>query len=191
MFSIWNLITGFGLISNKLLQRLIHQNVVENISETKIPCNIVVTNIDRGRQEVFSSENPYQDIEFSKIVTASACFPFAFTCVKIGKDRYADGGISENFAIDFFHPSAKVIGVHAGRIEQNFSKIDSIIHYPLRMVSIMMAKINQQNIEDAGLAFVVELDGFYNNMNLMINRREAKNLIDSGYRGTLERLKEM
>lgn len=68
----------------------------ERFISSRIQCDIVVTNLDTGKEEVFSNRNE-KDIKnpekLVKAVMASSAIPFAFPGEKIDGYCYYDGGI--------------------------------------------------------------------------------------------------
>ncbi len=94
-----------------------------NIEDLEIPFYICATNLNKGIPEYFDKG------DLKKIVKASSSIPILFEPVKIGKNRYVDGGIMNNLPVEPIKNKADfIIGIDVNPLEseKEFGNIISI-----------------------------------------------------------------
>ncbi|OEK00768.1 hypothetical protein BFP97_04265 [Roseivirga sp. 4D4] len=104
----------------------------DDFSATKIPLQIVATNLNTGRPEVFKEGS------LIKPMMASCCIPFIFDPVRIGKSVFVDGGLVNNLPTETLRDECDVvIGVNVSPVlkEDTLSGTKKMIER-ISMVSI-------------------------------------------------------
>ncbi len=95
----------------------------KNIEDLKIPFYVCATNLNKGIPEYFNKGN------LKNIVKASSSVPILFEPIKIGKDRYVDGGIMNNLPVEPIKDKVDyIIGIDVNPLEseKDFNNIVSI-----------------------------------------------------------------
>jgi len=108
---------------------------------TKKKLYIFTTNFSTGYEEVFSYSNK-PDVSVLLALRMSISIPFLFTPVKYNNNLYVDGGITNNFPINYIKdPNFFGICLH-------FScyKYDTLYNYLMGCFNIVMQTINFKNI---------------------------------------------
>lgn len=95
---------GFGLINGIRFEKTLNQYLVSDFTETIIPLQIAVFNIQSRKTEIFSSG------QLAPIVRASCAIPFIFQPVKIGRQFYWDGGIQDKMGWSGVSDSELILG---------------------------------------------------------------------------------
>lgn len=73
------------------------------LRQRNILLKIVATNLSTGRMKVFSSAEPGDDdVSVAEAVVASAAIPVLFKPVRIGAERFCDGGLVSNLPVWVF-----------------------------------------------------------------------------------------
>ncbi len=98
-----------GLVNTDKFHPFFHRHFPhDNFADLKRELYVTATNLSQARAEVFSTGTLIDKL------MASAALPVVFSPVKIGKDYYADGGITNNFPVDVLQERCdNVIGVYA------------------------------------------------------------------------------
>lgn len=97
---------GFGLLSGENIEIAVSmcakEKNVKNIRDIKIPIAIPSVEISESKKYVFTNRQTDEkyyinDVEIEKAVRASASYPGVFAPCDIGKNKFVDGGILDNF----------------------------------------------------------------------------------------------
>ena len=146
--------------------------------------NLTVTDMDYATGYIFDSiEHSMYDL--CEVVVASMSYPVVFTPVTIHdrSERFSDGGIAKNFAIDIHGQGTDVIGFKAYLdAASTYEPYKGFTGYLMRIIEVMMDSISKESIEDAPLAEVVELYDASKTMDLSMDEDEIRRLIKTGYR---------
>jgi predicted acylesterase/phospholipase RssA len=92
-----------------------------------------------GKLTIFSPENT-PDVEIALAVKASASIPLVFQSVKIGNDRYVDGGVKDNVPLEHFN---------ATQDSSNDSKKLATIKHDHRTITFAFANDGNNRANDA------------------------------------------
>lgn len=83
----------------------------ELLDKTGIKLRVCTTNLTRNSQVVFDYTN-YPNLPVLKAIRMSFSIPFVFSCVNFEDCVYIDGGLSDNYPIEFYeHDLDKTFGI--------------------------------------------------------------------------------
>lgn len=184
-----------GVFSGDYIEKYLSEYLDQK--EVKIPITIVTTNLTDKKPEYFYFDKyyiPTLSKPLSKIVRASMSIPVLFKYIILDKKIYVDGGLCDNFAIDFFKDK-NTIGVKIEtpfipkvRNKDNFlSKAKNFfseklgINYLLSLIEIMMIANEKKHIEDAIFEkiLVIKSDRSFTDFNFSI--KDIDDMIKDGY----------
>ena len=144
-----------GFIKGERLEAYIN-NLVQNapLDKMRIPFHAVATNVQNGREIVFSKGNT------GMAVRASCAIPGIFRPVKIGDDMYVDGGVVSPVAVDAARRLGAdvVIAVDISAdlgAKQPEGTIDTI----LQSIGIMQARISIAQLSHADIVIRPNVGG--------------------------------
>ena len=148
MGEVFNLFQTYGINSGIIIERFVSEALTKTLGLGDISFvelakltgkNLVVCvgNISKEREEFWSVDTT-PSISVIKAIRASCSLPIIFTPVLYKGDLYVDGGLYNNFPIDFFKESnfADVVGVHVRSLSNN--TVDSIFSYMNRLLTSTM-----------------------------------------------------
>jgi NTE family protein len=148
MSEVFNLFQTYGINSGAIIERFVSEALTMKLGlgdisfldlakHTGRNLVICVGNISKEREEFWSVDTT-PSLSVIKAIRASCSLPIIFTPVSHKGDLYVDGGLYNNFAIDFFKGSniADVVGVHIRSLSNN--KVDSIFSYINRLFTSTM-----------------------------------------------------
>jgi NTE family protein len=152
----------------KILRRYLRTVRLENF---KIPLFVSATDLNTGRQKIFSKGNVID------CLIASSAIPVLFTPVLIGKVPYADGGMSNNLPVEpFVGKKTRIIGIHVNPV-QNFSRRAGLVQNIDRSMHIIVGNNIRGSIKHCDVFIEPpELDQFH-----VLDTAKAKKIIDIGY----------
>lgn len=192
----WNPFDRFGLISGDRLLKFLEKEIPIKINETKFPLIITTTNMTKGKSvEWFNSNKP-----LALLVRASMSIPFLFKHVMIDNEIHVDGGVMNNFPIDYFQAN-NVIGVSikAPKVDFNLDIIQNqniiaklftqTLTYGFRVIELMMEAVEKKHLEDAQYAKTIKIESKYSGYDFNHNKDAIRDMIKTGYNTTHEYLK--
>jgi predicted acylesterase/phospholipase RssA len=148
MSEVFNLFQTYGINSGTIIERFISEALTKKLGlgdisflelakQTGKNLVVCVGNISKEREEFWSVDTT-PTMSVIKAIRASCSLPIIFTPVLHKGDLYVDGGLYNNFPIDFFKGSnfADVVGVHVRSLSNN--KVDSIFSYMNRLLTSTM-----------------------------------------------------
>jgi len=97
-----------GLMDLKYLRKLLEEHIgQDDFAALKKPLHVAVTNLNSGKLEILDQGSLYD------AVTASSSIPLVFKPVIINEQKYADGGLINNFPTKDLRPLCQhLIGVN-------------------------------------------------------------------------------
>lgn len=109
---------------------------IKNLEDTKVPCVICATNLDKGTSVGWCKG------EIVPRVLASCAVPVIFNPVKINEYHYVDGGVLRNLPAWAIREYCKtLIGSHCSPLDLSYKYKHSIVDVALRSYQLM-AKAN-------------------------------------------------
>lgn len=155
MFHFWN---RYGLFKYDNIEKTLKNFFFRKLGKTDITFKehyeitkknliLVGVNINNKNAEYFSySLTP--DMSVIKAIKISSSFPFIFDPVKHNNMLYIDGGIMNNFAIEYFgHKNPETLGIKIINNEKTNNTIDSIFHFGLNILESMFLVQQQDDLE--------------------------------------------
>ena len=169
-----------GLINSSKISLLLNKHFYTSTFEgLKIPIKIAVTNLTKGKIEVFS------DGEIIKPLAASFAYPGIFTPVKIGQEIYADGGILNNYPSDLICDAAKYnIGMYLAPLTQlEVGSLHNSLDVIERILQINSNTSIQSNIEKVSTIIPFQINKW---RPFSTKPEQLKQLFNLGYNATKE-----
>lgn len=183
----WNIFDRFGLLEGNKIKQVLKKYLGFRLIDTKIPLTIVVTDYT-NKKEVYVNNryNPYGEI--AEYVRASISIPFLFKWVNMDNKVYIDGGVINNFPIDFF--DSETIGV---KIEGDWTNENDVkgffpsllnkigINYIMNLVGLMMSATEKKHIDNAIFSKIIKIKTRFNGNNFNFTQAEKLSMINEGY----------
>jgi len=157
--------------------------------------NLIVagTNINLDRGEFFSYDTT-PDMKLWEAIRISTCFPLYFESYLYNNYIYADGGISNNYPIDYFQNSIEnTLGIvlkHSDKNIYGLVEIDNFEKYIIALVKCI-TQSTQNIMETQYKKYTITLEIPYSFLNLDITNEAKETNIKEGYRQFLEQYKNL
>jgi predicted acylesterase/phospholipase RssA len=148
MSEILNIFQSYGINSGTIIERFISEaltlklglgdiSFLDLAKQTGRNFIVCVGNISKEREEFWCVDTT-PSLSVIKAIRASCSLPIIFTPVLHRGDLYVDGGLYNNFPIDYFNSSniADVVGVHVRSLSNN--KVESMFSYINRLFTSTM-----------------------------------------------------
>jgi len=179
----WNPFDRMGLISGDKLLKFLQKEIPIKLNETKFPLIITTTNMTKGNTVYwFSSRYAVADL-----VRTSMSIPFLFKYVLIDGDIHVDGGLMNNFPVDYFQAD-NIIGVSIKSPAQLFKLTGNFITQPLvygfRIIELLMEAVERKHLEDAQHAKTIRIESKYSGYDFNHGKEKILEMINEGYRTT-------
>lgn len=174
-------LSKYGLLSNAKMEKLISQHIkYELIEEAKIPLAMIATDISNGEKVVLDKGNIAQSI------MASSCIPGIFIPVDIDERMLVDGAITENVPVQTVKKMGAeyIIGVDLNPIHAH-GKPSNIIDVLLNTFHYSIKHVVETQISESDIIIRPDLSKYS-----LSNTKNIKEVIEEGYRKTLEVLGE-
>lgn len=113
---------------------------LHNLTKKRFAC--CIANYSQGKEE-YADYETYPNSDLMKILEATCSLPIVFNRVNIGNNIYVDGGIVNNFPIEYASKFGNVIGLRTVGISNG----DNILSYVHRLFSIPIHKIERMQFE--------------------------------------------
>lgn len=110
-------------IENMLARLTVPAYRIKNFDSLPVPFLCVSLNVDKGRDTVFRSGN------LATAMRASMSIPSVFEPVIIHGDRFVDGGVADNFPVDYVRQMGAdiIIGIDVGFIRDDSIKKENLL----------------------------------------------------------------
>lgn len=152
---VFDLLNNYGINSGnniiKLAEKILYNkkkiydiNFMDFAKQTGKNFVVCVANLSKERDEFFSVDTtPWLSVITAIRVTCS--LPVIFTPISIDGDIYVDGGIYNNFPIDYFDEDKlhDILGINI--IFKEYQKCDNFVNYIRFMIYSIIEKINRKN----------------------------------------------
>lgn len=193
----WNFIDRMGLIEGTRLKNVFTSLMNKPISNAIFPITITTTNLTTGKANMFSSLT--HSLPISEVIRASMSIPLLFKHTTINGEIHVDGGVTNNFPIDFFKDS-NVVGI---KIEGDwnspaidppkgiFNVFGHVVNYCLALVMVMMTAIEKKHMEDGQYAKTIVIKAPYNGTRFDFSAKEKRDMISMGYNHAHDFLKKL
>lgn len=148
-----------GLYSGKSLANFVRKHLpegVENIEDLKIPFAATAVNLINTKAVWMTKGS------IAEAVRASSSVPFIYRPVKVNGSWLVDGGLRTNLPTELAEsvgaPVVVAVKLHSYLEKVDQSKFDSIFEYGDRLISILMAEIENKAVTDADVLVEPEVD---------------------------------
>jgi len=167
-----------------------------DISNTRIPLELIVADFETSDLEIFTQGN------LSTAVLASVSLPFLNNPVRINDKYYADPGLLSNFPIEFYKPQDGVLfGINAGSTKLSSRKKSSnfidklvkkddiyhLIHSSLKLQNLHEVQKVKENGEHGIVFNLTEALNEFSSTDF----HKSLEIIEAGYQYTLSRKDEI
>ncbi len=132
-FHFWN---NYGLFKYDNIENTLKQFCLDKLGKsdftfdelyqvTKKNLILVGVNVSKKQQEYFC-KNTTPNMSVIKAIKISSSFPFIFDPIKHNNMLYIDGGVMNNFPIEYFNNSDETLGVNITEDNDNLHKDENI-----------------------------------------------------------------
>jgi predicted acylesterase/phospholipase RssA len=134
------LYASFGLDSGKNLTELIRSvlgrdyTFAEILAEHDKRLVVCASNVSRGRAAYFSPET-HPDMDVATAIRMSCSVPLYFAAVRHGGEVFADGGLVDNFPVDWALREGRARRVLGVRLATNAPRIASLVTFIAALVN--------------------------------------------------------
>ena len=199
---IFNIFDTYGLETGDNIKKIIYyliekqtgkRNCTFKELKEKYPSkNLIIlgSNITTGKAEYFSADTT-PDMEICDAIRISISVPFIFTSVKYNGLMYGDGGIINNFPLDYFEKDIeKTVGCCVSFLGDNtdistmptyISRIFNIIFNVQQNIMIELYKENVLNI----------IVPYHSIIDILSTDEHKKTFIQAGYNQFLKNIKKL
>lgn len=147
---------------------------------------ICVSNLTKERHEFFSVDTS-PDMQVAEAIRISCAIPLLFQPVKVKDDIYLDGGIYNNFPIDYFpdHQLRDILGINI--MAKNYQNTDDFFKYLGFIFSSILEKFNKKTINNKDRNVItLEFDDeeswlSFSEIKIYISEEKLKKYVDLGY----------
>lgn len=194
--SILNFLDTFGLDNGSKLIKLIEilfkakkcsANITfsEFFEKTKIKFNVLACCLNTTSEVCFNHET-FPDMEVIKAIRTSCSIPFIYEPVRIEDKLYVDGGIINNFPIEYFDDNIEeTLGVLIIGANYYFEEITTIQEYWGSVIRNSMFKYIKNKMEKYE-KHILKIECSKEICKINISKEEKCDLIDLGYKKTEE-----
>jgi NTE family protein len=139
----------WGFANLKKLEKMAAKYVPARFCETKIPLHVVATDVVKQEAFVFGPDtSPLASVP--KAICASSSMPDIFSVVETDQGIMTDGGVANNFAIDYL--KEKCVGIRLMSTgEDKLKEPTDWASFNAAIISCFMREIERKHIEDASL----------------------------------------
>ena len=157
---------------------------------------VCVANLSKEKEE-FWSVDTVPNMSVLKAIRTSCSLPLLFTPIKHNGDLYLDGGLYNNFPIDYFTKSISnikdIIGINIVSTSKN--TINTFIDYITKIFQTVINRLTKEytnELNDNILTLQFEDEGWisFKGMRIDISKETLENYILIGYQKMKELIKE-
>lgn len=180
-------INKWGLIKGERIQKSIEEYIPFTFEQIDFPLNIVVSKLG-SREPIYLNKKNNPKMKINDAIRASISIPILFDVFVLEGDKYVDGGLLNNFAIDYFRNNT--IGI---RIKSTYDKAKiptNPIEYLQEILAMLMEAVENEHIEDAIYNQVITINTDRNGLSFNHSPTEINWMIKQGYEQTSIFLKE-
>lgn len=185
------LVMGGGLVGFEPIAASIDRIVIEKLGfsptmkELKDITNkklICVTYDISDDKRVYLSADSHPDLSVISAIRMSSSFPLIFEPFEYDNKFYVDGGLGDNFAIEYGETIGnKCLGMYTRNPQSSYSKSNSHIEFLHRIMQIFMNNISADKISRTNRTDIIVLNTKARFFNFGSDNKELINLFDYGY----------
>ncbi len=132
--------------------------------------------------KVYISPDTHPDLSSLVAVQMSSAFPFVFDLVQYDDEHYVDGGLVDNFAIEYGEKiGGKCLGIHTTAPPTRF--IPDMLPWDMfhKLFTVFTDAITRDKINRIGNSDIVELSHETQFFNFTVSNTDLMNMFDKGY----------
>lgn len=203
---IFDMMTSYGINNGENLEKIFiklikrkypHNSNMTFVEFAKATGNnliICASNLSKERAEYFSV-NTTPTLSVAKAVMTSCSIPLMFCPVNINDDIYLDGGLYNNFPIDYFTENRlhDILGINI--ICKNYQKYENFFQYMKFIFHSIISKVHQTSINNdennvITLEFEDENNWFsFSDISISLSLEQLDSYIDMGYNEARSKIK--
>jgi NTE family protein len=170
----------YGYIQGNKITEFLKKHIPSKFDSLDIPLTVMVTNLTLMRSECVNNHRK-DDWSVPDVLRASMSIPNLFMYQNHKGYVYVDGGLFNNYPVDYFSNSNDVIGIKAIS-DNNNNFTDNLFSFNERVINAMLQGQENKRKEDAQNADHIFIKtGDKNGFSLSKDKKVIKNIIDSGY----------
>lgn len=191
-----NILQTFGIDSGERLERLFKSALRKKMNRDDITFielakvtgkNLVicVTNLTQERHEMWNVDN-HPNMSVIKALRISSSIPVIFSPMTVNGDIYIDGGLYNNFPIDYFENNLMkdIFGINISA--RNYKKTNDFLQYMTYLLYTVIEKINYRPISDIEkniitIQFIDEDPISLEDLKLVVTKENINKYIQLGY----------
>lgn len=191
-----NILSNYGFSSGEnldlLIERIIYKklkqkdiNFIELAKLTGKDLVVCVANLTKEKTEFFNVDT-MPNLSVLTAIKVSCSVPIIFSPISINNDIYMDGGLYNNFPIDYFknHNLRDILGINVQF--SNYKKTDTFVDYIKFIISSLVEKVNVKSVTDMEKNIVTldfEEDDWFSFLELSLKfpKENWYNFINFGY----------
>lgn len=150
---------------------------------------ITTTNLTKHKL-VYLNRKDHPDEKLRDAVRKSMSIPVFFTPVVKDGDLYVDGGITNNFPLDYFdHISDKTLGFYLDE-STDYGEINNVVKLVISVINTCIETIEKNSLTEADKKRMVHIKTWdYSPIDFQMSKDDIDKLIQSGYEATMEYFK--
>lgn len=144
-FHFWN---HYGIYKYNKFQNLIKNLFLRKLGKSDITFeelynitnkNLIIVGVNVNKQETeYFSKDTTPDLSVITALKISTAFPFIFDPIKYNKSLYVDGGLMDNFAIEYFgFDNKETLGIKVGFPNKQYNEINNIFNFGMKIVTAL------------------------------------------------------
>ncbi len=172
-----------SLLKSSVVEKLLKADLKKTFEQLEKPLIVGTTDLRKGKSVFFASWELLPPVMWSMAV------PGIFAPVEYEKHLLVDGGVTNNFPIDYArkqHPKAKMIGILLGKFKTN-QKVNNLMDTLMVSYEILLRGRLNPTLNEADLLF-------YRNFSMGTFENSEKKLIqlfDQGYQDGIATFKTL
>lgn len=200
-----NVLQTYGIDTGERLENLFKKALIQKMNREDITFmelakitgkNLVicVTNLSQERYELWNVDN-HPNMSVIKALRISSSIPVIFAPMSVNGDIYIDGGLYNNFPIDYFQKNLMkdIFGINISA--KNYRKTNDFLQYITYLLYSVIEKINYRPISDIErniitIEFVDEDQISLEDLKLIVTKENIDKYVQLGYEKTKAVLKQ-
>lgn len=166
----------------------------EHYQITKKNLILVGVNVSKKQQEYFC-KNTTPDMSVIKAIKISTSFPFIFDPIKHNDMLYIDGGVMNNFPIEYFNNSEETLGLNLTEDNENLHQhqnINNILNFGMNILySILLVQEHCDLKYDRNNVIYIKTNKANILQNIVLMNQNLDVLYETGVKYTRKYFQEM
>lgn len=171
-------VNKWGLIKGDAIHLKLKEYIPFTFKQVDFDLNIIATKLGQRDSFIFNKTNTPK-VLIADAIRASLSIPILFDVYELDGNKFIDGGITNNFAIDYFQDNT--IGI---RIKSTYDKVKvptNPIEYLFEIIQLLMESTEKEHIEDAIYNQIITIETDKNGLSFDHSPSEINYMIKQGY----------